>query len=256
MIYILLAACNEAENIGVLLRDIRTIKLPEACTIILVDDGSSDATGTRAQENTGTLSLELLVHQKNQGLGRALATGFAHIAPRITGDDIVITMDADATHPPQLIPALIAALRQGADLAIASRFTAGGGQTGLPLKRRICSRGAAFLLKIVWPLAGVHDYTCGYRAYRGALIQHLAAAWPPAIVEETGFAATLEVLLKSSILGAHSVEVPFFLDYAAKKGASKMRIVQTIAAELRLITRCLRDTSDKRRLLFHLYPRN
>ena len=101
-------------------------------------------------------------------------------------------MDADATHPGEIIAELVEKIRAGADIAIASRFTKGGGQDGVPFLRSFLSIGATLFYRIAFSLRGVTDYTVNFRAYRSSLVNEALAAgkWP--FLDSRTFSATVE----------------------------------------------------------------
>ena len=240
MIAVQLCAWNEAASIGRLIGDLADVLGPSGPPlVILVDDGSRDGTAERAREAAGARGLPLVVltHPENRGLGAALATGFAYAAERLGPGDVLVTMDADNTHPPALVPALVGALEQGAELAIASRYRPGAQQHGVPSHRRWLSAGVRRLVAGLVPVAGVRDYTCGYRAYRVALLRRARdrGVWP--LSQERGFAAMLDVLLALGSVDARVVEVPLDLRYDERGGASKMRVAATVARTLRVVAR-------------------
>jgi dolichol-phosphate mannosyltransferase len=204
--------------------------------LMIVDDGSTDATPRLLAEARTRMPMTVVTHEKNRGLGGALATGFAAVIKEIGPADVLITMDADRTHPLELIPLMKEKIESGYDIVIASRYAAGGEQFGLPAYRRMLSRSAAILLSIFWPKKGVRDYTSGYRAFSGKLIREAALEYADEFVTETGFTATFEVLLKTGALTEKITEVPLLLHYENKTGKSKMKVTKTVVRYLRLIT--------------------
>ena len=134
---------------------------------------------------------------------------------------------------------MIAKINAGNDLVIASRYAPGGQEVGLSWSRHVFSGGASALLRLFFPLRGARDYTCGYRAYSGALLHRAFAAYGDDLVQERGFTCMAEVLIKMGKLGARVVEVPLVLRYDLKSGPSKMNIPRTIWRYGVLITRSL-----------------
>lgn len=196
-----------------------------AWEIIVVDDGSTDATAALARKLARDLPLRLIQHTVNRGLGAAMRTGLKAAADSTA----VITLDADNTQDPALMPAMLRKLLGGADLVIASRFEPGGAEVGVPFNRRILSHAASGLLKRVVPVPGAKDYSCGYRAYRGELVRRLVERYgSDSFITENGFACMVELLLRSAYIGARIEEVPLVLRYDLKEGASKMRVARTV----------------------------
>jgi dolichol-phosphate mannosyltransferase len=240
MLYLLLAAYNEENDLGALLRQVEEQHWAFTYLILLVNDGSVDGTRSIAERFSKRLPLTLINHERNRGLGAALLTGFTAAAAVMKEGDLLVTMDADATHPPELVPALEKSIAAGSELVIASRFCPGGTQSGLSIARRTLSAGAGFLFSLLCPLENVRDYTSGFRAYSGKLVKMLAAKYGSSLIEEQGFAATLELLLKSSIVSHNITEKPLCLEYGRKTGASKMRILKTMIADIRVALRMRR----------------
>lgn len=223
MLWILLPAYNESIALPGLLKSIRENLRNEEHRIILVDDGSTDETAEIARD----LSCEVLIHPRNQGLGQAMQTGLSHILPRAKIEDILVTLDADGTHPADRIPKLCEAIRRGADIAISSRFTEGGEEVGVSLLRRLLSRIAGFLIRSLSVLRGVRDATCNFRAYKMEILKK-ATEKNGLILTEKGFAASLELLLAAAAFTQKIQEVPFVLRYDLKSTKSRMPIFKTI----------------------------
>jgi dolichol-phosphate mannosyltransferase len=230
MLTILLPAYNEEKDIGTLLdricKSMAELKLPYQ--VVVVNDGSVDGTAREVLCRTSSMPLELINHEVNKGLGQAMLTGLIRTAQMGQDEDIVVTMDADNTHDPSLVGAMLAAVRQGADVVIASRYERGGEEIGLSRVRSFLSRGASTLLKIFFPMPGTKDYTCGYRAYRVAVLHRAFDRYQGQFVEERGFTCMAEILIKLRALSIRVTEVPLVLRYDLKTGPSKMKVMRTI----------------------------
>lgn len=237
MIHVLLAAYNEEAALGKVLEGIARTLADGNYRVWVVDDGSADRTADIAREWSKRIPLTLLRHAANAGLGKALQTGLAQLRPVMQDGDVLVTLDADNTQPPQIIPHLTEPLENGqADLAIASRFARGGKSVGVPPFRRLASHGARLLYGLFLPVAGVRDYTCGFRAYRGDLLRRGWEKWGN-LVTENGFACMLEWLVKLSAFSPRVVEVPLVLRYDRKPTPSKMPVARTILRSLALLKR-------------------
>ena len=237
--FILIPAYNEEKALQKLLPDIAAVmgKTGRSYEICVVNDGSRDRTLGLLNELKSRLPLEALSHASNQGYGAALATGYCQLAKRVQFDDAVVSLDADNTHPPSYIPALIRKLEEGFDVVMTSYWIAGAHAYGVPLPRRIMSRVANGLFRILFPIDGTRTYTNGFRAYRGAMLKRLEQRWENRLIEEAGFAGGTELFLKARALGAKVTEIPFDLHYENRGGESKIRIGRTIATYLTLATR-------------------
>lgn len=213
--------------------------------IIVVNDGSNDRTLEIAQNCGTVLPVQVIDHVQNKGLGEALKSGLKRAAELCNLGDVIVTMDADNTHPPDLIPTMISNIEEGYDLVIASRFVTGAKEYGLSLHRKILSRGASTLMRTLFPTKNVKDYTCGYRAYRAAILQNAFASYGETFIRERGFNAIVEILLKLRSHGLKACEVPLLLHYDRKEGASKMPIMKTILRYWTLIVHQLIASRNK-----------
>jgi dolichol-phosphate mannosyltransferase len=240
MIVVVLPAYNEAEALPPLLRRLHGVSVGHfgsALSVIVVDDGSSDGTAEAARSAADGLDVRVVAHPENRGLNEAIRTGLLAALEQVGEDDIVITMDADDTHAPGLISRMTMLVEEGNDVVVASRYAPGGRVLGVPLSRRILSRGASLLFRVVYPVAGVRDYTCGYRAYRAGLLKAAFARWGDEFISEPGFSCMVDILLKLSRLDAVVTEAPLVLRYGRKPGKSKMNVRRTMAQTLSLLAR-------------------
>jgi dolichol-phosphate mannosyltransferase len=232
-IVLLLPAYNEEPAIGPLLERARESLDGSDYHIVVVDDGSTDGTAAEAGKYLDRLPLTVLRRPTNGGLGAAMATGIAHVR-RCRHAGYLVTMDADNTQDPGLIPRMVAAAESGADLVVASRFAAGGEAIGVPFVRRLLSGGASLLFGLAIGASGVRDYTCGYRCYRMELIDRLAGRFHP-LIRARGFPVMTELLAKAAAEGARCAEVPLVLRYDLKPGRSKLRLVPTLLEYVRVL---------------------
>ena len=126
-------------------------------------------------------------HKKNQGLAAALNTGLRTAIESGREGDIIITMDADDTHPPKIIDRLITVLDEGLDVAVASRYQAGARVIGVPWNRIFLAQVASAMFRLLMPLPGIRDYTCGYRAYKYEALRETIDFYGDEFVSEAGF---------------------------------------------------------------------
>lgn len=233
-VVLLLPAYNEEGAIGPLLERVETALRGLSYAVLVVDDGSSDATAAEAERHRERMPLTVLRRPRNGGLGSALVSGITHLLAQPEPVETLVTMDADNTHDPALIHEMLRRLAGGADVVIGSRFQSGAEAVGVPLYRRALSGGARLVFGLVIGARGVRDYTSGYRAYRFALIQRLSRRFRP-LVRARGFAVMTELLAKSAADGAVCAEVPMVLRYDLKESASKLRLVPTLVEYVRVI---------------------
>ena len=241
MIVVVLPAYNEAGALPPLLRrlgDVSVGHFGSGLAVIVVDDGSSDGTAGAALAGAPPgLDVRVIPHGGNRGLNEALRTGLLAALERVGEDDIVVTMDADDTHAPGLISRMTMLIEEGNDVVVASRYAPGGRVRGVSFPRRVLSRGASLLFRAVYPVRGVRDYTCGYRAYRAGLLKEAFARWGDQFISEPGFSCMVDILLKLSRLDAVVTEAPLVLRYGRKPGKSKMNVRRTMAQTLSLLAR-------------------
>jgi dolichol-phosphate mannosyltransferase len=214
-----------------------------AATLLVVDDSSPDGTGVLADELAARDPRIRVRHRvAKAGLGRAYLDGFAVALEG--GAGMVLQMDADWSHDPRMLPALIGPIVAGsADLVIGSRYVRGGRVEDWGLARRFVSRGGSLFARVVLGLAP-HDLTGGFKAWRAATL----AAIPRDGIHSGGYVFQIEMTLRASRAGARIAEVPItFRD--RRVGRSKMSrriILEALVVVLRL--RLDEVVADARRL--------
>lgn len=217
---------NEAENLWPLLTRLRR-QLPDV-DVLVVDDGSPDGTGDLADRwATDDPGVAVVHRTAKQGLGAAYLHGFAVALER--GYDVVGEMDADGSHRPEDLPAMRAALAEGADLVIGSRWVPGGSVVAWPLRRRLLSVGGNLYARVLLGLP-VHDITAGYRLFRRATLETIGLE----SVVSAGYCFQADLAWRTARAGMRITEVPIrFVE--RERGRSKMD--RHVAAEsLRRIT--------------------
>jgi dolichol-phosphate mannosyltransferase len=206
---VIIPTFREGENIGAILRAVHDVLAGAGIRgeILVVDDSSPDDTipGVRALEPVFP-ELRLVVRTSDPGLSQSVAEGFG-----LARAPVILVMDADFSHPPDLIPRFLGEIRAGADVVIGSRYMAGGGIEDWPLRRRIISSGATFFGRILFP--EITDPVSGFFALR----REVVAGAP---LRPRGYKILMEVLGKGTWSQAR--EIPFvFRD--RKAGSSKLR---------------------------------
>jgi glycosyltransferase involved in cell wall biosynthesis len=203
---------NEAGNIETLVSAVRLV-LP-AAQVLVVDDGSPDGTADLAEGLGATMgNVEVVRRTSKDGLGAAYRFGLRHAIEQ--GAEICVQMDADLSHDPAALPALVAVVEHGADLAIGSRYVPGGITLNWPRRRRMVSRWGNRYAAGVLGLA-VNDVTAGYRAYRATALERMQFD----SVRAEGYGFQIEMTYRLVRLGGRIVEFPItFRDRTA--GESK-----------------------------------
>lgn len=246
---VLLPCLNEAQALPGLLATLDTVTTKMADTwkiqALVIDDGSTDATTQIARNWAGKLPVFLVQHVANRGLGAALVTGIEWFLEHSgASQDVLGVMDADGTHPPDMLPVMLSKLvAPGAecDIVIASRYAPGGEEHGLPPMRRIYSRLASAMLGLFGRVHGARDYTCGYRLYRRSVLVAAKSHFGAELVTERSFVCMAELLIKLARRGARVGEAALKLHYELKGGVSKMNVAATIRRYVVLAWRLVFD---------------
>ena len=217
-VLVLVPTYNEIENIEDVLRRTRAA-LPEG-DILVIDDGSPDNTADRAEKLDVELGgVEVLRRGAKSGLGSAYRAGFRVGLSR--GYDVMIEMDADLSHDPAVLPELVATIEDGADLAIGSRYVAGGSIPDWKWARRAISRVGCWYARTVLGLS-VRDATAGFRAYSRRALDRIAFD----AVRADGYGFQVEMTYLTQANGGRIVEVPItFRDRTLGRSKMSMRIV-------------------------------
>jgi dolichol-phosphate mannosyltransferase len=203
---------NERENVPALFREILA-SAPEA-DLLLLDDNSPDGTADEAEKLFGADPRFFVLRRRGQrGYGRSLLDGYRRALEG--GYARLVQLDADFSHDPGVIPALIAESRR-ADVVIGSRYCAGGGIANWPLRRRLLSRFANAYVATITGLR-VGDTTSGFRCYTQRALRHLLEG---RVVAE-GYAFLVESVYRAHRGGLRVAEVPItFTD--RREGQSKI----------------------------------
>lgn len=158
---ILIPTYNETQNIGLILDEI--FRVAPTVDVLVIDDNSPDGTAEHVREKQrGYGNLRLLVRTRDRGFAQSYLEGFRRVLAEGT-HDVIVTMDADFSHEPGEIPALLALLGQGADVAIGSRYASGKSFPDIALWRQVLSRFANEYIRLVLGLR-LTDCTAGFIA--------------------------------------------------------------------------------------------
>jgi dolichol-phosphate mannosyltransferase len=210
---VVLPTYNEADNILVVLDLVRD-HAPMA-EILVVDDGSPDGTAEMAETwGRDHGGVTVLRRDEKSGLGSAYRAGFAQGLRE--GFDVLIEMDSDLQHDPAMLPALIHAVEDGADLAIGSRYVPGGSVPGWKWSRRLISQGGNMYAAAVLGMH-VRDSTAGFRAYGADALSGIDLG----AVRADGYGFQIEMAYAVACNGGRIVEVPIAFG-SRERGTSKM----------------------------------
>jgi dolichol-phosphate mannosyltransferase len=207
---------NERENVEVLVRALGEVLDPTRDGVLVIDDGSPDGTGEIADRLAAELPwLEVLHRPRKDGIGRAYLAGFERALA--TDAQLVLEMDCDFSHDPSDVPRLIATCEEdGADLALGSRWVAGGGTENWGLVRRLVSRGGSLYARMVLGV-GVQDLTGGFKCFRRRVLETIDLD----AIAARGYGFQIEGTYRALRAGFRVVEIPIvFVD--RRVGESKM----------------------------------
>ncbi len=237
-VFVSVPTYREAENIEELLTRLRAT-VPDA-HILVIDDGSPDGTAELAEKLAVELGdIEVLHRPGKSGLGAAYRAG--HAIGLARGYDVMVQIDADLSHQPEALPSLLDAVRDGADLAIGSRYVEGGAIPQWPVYRLALSRwGCRYA---AWALGvDVADSTAGYRAYRASALRKMEFETTRA----NGYTFQIEMTYRLARAGGRIKEVPItFTD--RERGTSKMSSRIVVEAMVLVTLWGLRDRVLRRR---------
>jgi len=236
---VIIPTYNETESIGALVEQVLAVHAQ--VDVLVVDDGSPDGTADIIKKAmAGELRLHLLERSAKEGLGAAYRAGFRWGLAR--SYDALVELDADFSHPPERLPALLEAL-ETADVSIGSRYVPGGRTVGWsPVRKAISKLGNAYVRLVIG--LPVHDATAGYRAFRSDVLRALAVESS----ESNGYCFQIEMAHRAWQEGFRIVEVPItFTERVA--GTSKMHRRIVVEALIRVTGWAL--TGGRRRVRAH-----
>jgi dolichol-phosphate mannosyltransferase len=209
---IIIPTYDERENVPGLVT--RLFEAVPAADVMLIDDNSPDGTADHAERLFGREArFSVLRRAGGRGYGRSLIDGYRRALE--AGYDRVVQMDADFSHDPAAVPALLGASR-AADVVIGSRYCAGGGVANWPLRRRVLSRFANRYVSAITGLR-VGDATSGFRCYTQRAVRRLLEGR----IRAEGYAFLVESTFRAHRAGLRIAEVPItFTD--RREGKSKI----------------------------------
>ncbi len=232
--WLILPTYNEAENVKAIVKaagEVLAAAAPDGFRVLIVDDGSPDGTGRLADELAVEKDWVGVLHRtEKNGIGPAYLAGFRHALEH--GAGYVMEMDSDFSHDPADLARLLAAVKDGADLALGSRYVPGGGVSDWGMLRRFISQGGSTYARLMLGLH-VKDLTGGFKCFRREVLEAIHFDG----VRSQGYAFQVELTYRAVQAGFKVVEVPIvFRD--RQEGQSKMS--WRIAAEAMWLVPLLR----------------
>ncbi len=239
--YVIVPTYNEADNLDELVTQL--LALPVNLGVIIVDDNSPDGTGDMADKWAGKFPDRVhVIHRPGKmGLGTAYIAGFRKGLDELNAMRLM-TMDADFSHNPRYIPAMME-LSQQKHVVIGSRYVPGGGQHGCTWKRVMLSKIANMVAKILLGLKA-KDTTAGFRLYRREVLLSI----PLDQVFSSGYSFLVEMLFMCQRRGWQIGEVPIIFE-DRRAGTTKISRNEVIKAQytvFRLFLRRLRGGEPRR----------
>jgi dolichol-phosphate mannosyltransferase len=222
-----LATYNERDNLAPLLAEIH--KAVPAAELLVIDDNSPDGTGRLADELAASNPRLHVLHRPGKlGLGTAILAGMRYALDH--DYDLFINMDADFSHHPRYLPALLAGMDRH-DVMIGSRYVPGGGSENWPLSRLLMSRSINFLVSLLMRIPA-RDCSGGYRCYRVAKLRQARLDR----VRSRGYSFQQEVLYRCRQAGCRIGETPIIFENrrAGKSKVDAREAVRSIAMIFRI----------------------
>jgi len=210
---VLIPTYNERENLPII---VERVLVHDNVRVMVIDDGSPDGTGAiadqLASDRVGRVSV---MHRTGaRGLGRSYRDGF-RVAVK-SDADFVCQMDADLSHDPKFLPAMIDAAASRSGLVIGSRYREGGSVENWPVRRKMLSAFANAYIRSVTGLQ-VRDCTSGFRCWRRESLARL----PLDAISSDGYSFLVEVTFHAALAGVQIGEVPIVF-VERRQGASKL----------------------------------
>ena len=211
---------NEIDNLDALLETL--LGLPVSIDVLIVDDGSPDGTGELADAWSAREPRVKVLHRpRKMGLGTAYVAGFTRAMTEAY--DAAMEMDADFSHSPAYVPALIEAAKNN-DLAIGSRYISGGGTRGWGPHRRLLSQTANLFTRAMLGL-DIRDSTAGFRCYRVDALRRID--FTKVLAE--GYSFQVEMVCRVLQVGGTVVEIPIVFE-ERRHGRSKISRAEVLRA--------------------------
>lgn len=245
-VYIVVPAYNEEEGLPRVLEEIHGVleKSGHDHLFVVVNDGSRDRTQEVAEEYAERMPVEIIRHETNLNVGAVFRDGLTFAAERAEPNDVLLTTEGDNTCESSIFAEMIRHIERGCDAVAATRYEQGGRIEGFPPMRRLYSWGINWMLRLMYPIKGISDYSIFMRAYKADLIQRSMEYYGEDWIESAGFVANAEILIKARIFKPKCASVPMYYRYGVKAGGSKLNVKKTIFGYFEFFKR-LRETKKR-----------
>lgn len=250
MIYFLIPAFNEEENIPLLLNSIiQELKNTDQLYFMIINDGSTDDTKKIVESYKSTLNIECINHSVNLGPGRAFNSGYSKILKICDQNDIIISIEADNTSDISILKKMIEKLNSSYDIVLSSCYAKGGIIKGSNFHRILISKVANFLLSHIFNINNIHTYSSFYRGIKASTLQRLMYALDNDLITEDGFICMVEMIINSVMFPVEIIEIPCVLNCDLRKGNSKMKVLKTFFSYIRFISKEIFGFKNKNKLI-------
>jgi len=231
-VFVVIPTYNERENLPILVERIFALRVPEL-ELVVVDDNSPDGTGTVADELAKKYPIKVLHREGKQGLGTAYVAGFTEVLSRAPADSRIIQMDADLSHDPSAIPALLHA-SETCDLVLGSRYVKDGRIEEWGTVRRLISRFGNIYARLILALP-YQDLTGGFKCFR----QEVLARLDLERLSSVGYNFQIETTYRVHKAGYRICEVPIVFTERST-GSSKFNVAIIVESFWRVLLLRLR----------------
>lgn len=241
MIYFCIPAYNEAATVGLSMYKIGEVmkQVNREYELIVLNDGSTDETLHVVNSYERILPLRVINVEKSQGMGPSLKTLLKEVVKRsiFPERDLIVTIGADFSQSPSVVPSMVREVEGGADLVIASSFAKGSALMNTPVLFKVLNSILYILMRNLYGIGGVKDYISSFRIYRVSLIKRAMDLFGDRVISLQGRSANTELLLNLNQLNPRIVEVPLIYRFDVRKRDSGGGIHRISWEYVQMITR-------------------
>ncbi len=241
MIYFCLPAYNEAATVGLSLYKIGDVmkRVNREYELVVLNDGSTDETIHVIRSYERILPLRIIDKEENRGFGPSLLFLVREVVQRsmFPENDIAITIEADFSQNPTVVPSMVQEIEGGADMVIASSFVKGSSMIDTPILFKVLNSTLYILMRNLYGITGVRDYVSSFRTYRVSLLKRALNHYDDQLITLRGRSANTELLLNLNYLNPKITEVPLHFRYDVGGRGSRIRVHQMWWEYIRMIAR-------------------